>query len=63
MATIILDRRIGSICQGMTGDTSRHAVRPDEVLRDLRGRNVRKPVVEIDSGMDNSIRDLVPASQ
>jgi hypothetical protein len=28
-----------------------------------RGRNVRKPVVQIDSGMDNSVRHLTPASQ
>jgi hypothetical protein len=28
-----------------------------------RGRNVRKPVVQIDSGTDNSVRHLTPASQ
>ena len=28
-----------------------------------RGRNVRKPAVQIDNGMDNSVRHLTPASQ
>jgi hypothetical protein len=28
-----------------------------------RGRNVRRPTVQIDSGMDNSVRHLTPASQ
>ena len=27
-----------------------------------RGRNIRKPVVQIDSGMDNSVRHLTPAN-
>lgn len=28
-----------------------------------RGRGVRKPTVQIDGGMDNSVRHLVPATR